>query len=263
MSYEFEPACRRMEWLDPFYKEVWEKAFADAIPISGTFELTCRCNFQCRMCYVHLQPDRISEYGGELSAKEWLRIAKEAKEAGTVWLCITGGEPLLQMDFLLDFCKKAKAQGVNITIDTSGNPFSRKEPFFSKFQELLNYVDLFLLDIKEINDETHRDLTGCSNENILDMARYLSEIGKPVWIRHVLVPEYSDKDEDLKKLDEFIRSLKNVERVEVLPYHTLGVFKWKELGLDYPLEGIDPPSKERIANANELLHTADYTKYLE
>lgn len=97
-------------------------------------------------------------------------------------------------------------------------------------------MDLFLLDIKEINDETHRDLTGCSNENILDLARYLSEIGKPVWIRHVLVPEYSDKDEDLKKLDTFIRSLKNVERVEVLPYHTLGVFKWKELGLEYPLE---------------------------
>ena len=116
------------------------------------------------------------------------------------------------MDFLLDFCRKAKAQGVNITIDTSGNPFTRREPFFSKFQELLNYVDLFLLDIKEINDETHRDLTGYSNENILDLARYLSEIGKPVWIRHVLVPEYSDKDEDLKKLDTFIRSLKNVER---------------------------------------------------
>ena len=118
MSYEFEPACRRMEWLDPFYKEVWEKAFADAIPISGTFELTCRCNFQCRMCYVHLQPDRISEYGGELSAKEWLRIAKEAKEAGTVWLCITGGEPLLHPEFETIY-RELSQMGFFITLQTT------------------------------------------------------------------------------------------------------------------------------------------------
>ena len=221
------------------------------------------CAMRCQFCH---NPDTWNMTDGELRSTD--ELIKNALRYRTYWkdgggITVSGGEPLLQMDFLLDFCKKAKAEGVDITIDSSGNPFTRKEPFFSKFQELMNYVDLFLLDIKEINDETHRDLTGCSNENILEMARYLSEIGKPVWIRHVLVPEYSDKDEDLKKLDEFIRSLKNVERVEVLPYHTLGVFKWKELGLDYPLEGIDPPSKERIANANELLHTADYTKYLE
>ena len=95
------------------------------------------------------------------------------------------------------------------------------------------------------------------------MAQYLSEIVKPVWIRHVLVPSRNDQDEALSRLDGFVKTLSNVERFEVLPYHTLGVYKWKELGLDYPLEGIDPPSKERIANANELLHTADYTKYLE
>lgn len=120
MSYEFEPACRRMEWLDPFYKEVWEKAFADAIPISGTFELTCRCNFQCRMCYVHLQPDRISEYGRELSAKEWLRIAKEAKEAGTVWLCITGGEPLLHPEFETIY-RELSQMGFFITLQTNAS----------------------------------------------------------------------------------------------------------------------------------------------
>ena len=221
------------------------------------------CAMRCKFCH---NADSWDMQKGEVYSSD--DLLKRALRFRSYWadkggITISGGEPLLQMYFLLDFCRKAKAQGVNITIDTSGNPFTRREPFFSKFQELLNYVDLFLLDIKEINDETHRDLTGCSNENILDLARYLSEIGKPVWIRHVLVPEYSDKDEDLKKLDTFIRSLKNVERVEVLPYHTLGVFKWKELGLEYPLEGIDPPTKERIANANELLHTAEYTKYLE
>lgn len=99
MSDGFEPACRREEWLDPFYKTVWEKAYADAIPISGTFELTPRCNFNCRMCYVHLKEDQIPRYGKELSAKEWIRIAQEAREAGTTWLCVTGGEPLMHPEF--------------------------------------------------------------------------------------------------------------------------------------------------------------------
>ena len=92
---QFGPDCRRMEWLDPFYKAVWGKAYADAIPISGTFELTPRCNFNCRMCYVHLPENEIERQGTELTAKEWVRIAQEAKEAGTAWLCITGGEPLM------------------------------------------------------------------------------------------------------------------------------------------------------------------------
>ena len=99
MNNDFEPACRRMEWLDPFYKQVWEKAFADGIPISGTFELTPRCNFNCKMCYVHLKAEDIPKHGKEMNAAEWLRIAREAKAAGTTWLCITGGEPLLHPEF--------------------------------------------------------------------------------------------------------------------------------------------------------------------
>lgn len=99
MSDTFEPACRRMEWLDPFYKQVWEKAFADGIPISGTFELTPRCNFNCKMCYIHLKAEDIPKHGQEMTAAEWLRIAQEAKEAGTTWVCATGGEPLLHPEF--------------------------------------------------------------------------------------------------------------------------------------------------------------------
>ena len=120
-----------------------------------------------------------------------------------------------------------------------------------------------MLDLKHIDPEKHRALTGHTNENILDFARYLNEIGKPMWIRHVLVPERSDYDEYLIRLDEFLHSLHNVQRVEVLPYHTLGVFKWETLGIPYKLEGINPPTKERVENANKLLHTAEYTGYLK
>ena len=120
MSYEFEPACRRMEWLDPFYKAVWEKAFADAIPISGTFELTPRCNFNCKMCYVHLKNEDIPRFGRELTAKEWLRIAEEAKAAGTTWLCITGGEPLLHPEFEMIY-RELTSMGFFITLQTNAS----------------------------------------------------------------------------------------------------------------------------------------------
>jgi pyruvate formate lyase activating enzyme len=114
-------------------------------------------------------------------------------------------------------------------------------------------TDLVLLDIKHIDDEKHRELTGQTNENILDCAKYLSEIGKPVWIRHVLVAGFTDDDEYLKETREFIDTLSNVERVDVLPYHTLGIFKWEELGIPYKLEGVEPPTKERIENAKAIL----------
>ncbi len=152
----------------------------------------------------------------------------------------------------------AKKEGVNTCIDTSGANFTREEPFFSKFNELMKYTDLLLVDIKHMNDEEHCELTGKSNKNILDMARYLSQINKPVWIRHVLVPGISDKDEYLIELDKFINTLNNVKKVEVLPYHTLGTFKWEELGIPYKLEGVSAPSKERIDNANKLLHVNNY-----
>ena len=126
----------------------------------------------------------------------------------------------------------------------------------------MEVTDLVMLDIKNINDDAHKILTGWTNSNILDMAQYLSETGKPMWIRHVLVPGGSDNDEQLIKLDEFIKTLDNVDRVEVLPYHSLGTFKWEELGKDYPLKDVDPPTKERIENANSLLHTSEYNGYL-
>ena len=120
MSHTVEPACRRMEWLDPFYKQVWEKAFADGIPISGTFELTPRCNFNCKMCYVHLKAGEIPRHGRELTAREWLRIAGEARDAGTVWVCVTGGEPLLHPDFP-EIWRELTQMGFFLTLQTNAS----------------------------------------------------------------------------------------------------------------------------------------------
>ena len=110
-----------------------------------------------------------------------------------------------------------------------------------------------MLDIKHMDPEGHKSLTGQDNANILDMAGYLSDNGKAMWIRHVLVPGITDDEEQLKRLRSFIDTLKTVERVEVLPYHTLGVFKWKELGIPYHLEGVEPPTAEQVKRAKELL----------
>ena len=219
---------------------------------------TTGCAMRCQFCH---NPDTWNMNSGTLYTAD--ELIDKAWKYRTYWgskggITVSGGEPLLQIDFLLELFKKAKERGINITLDTCGNPFTREEPFFSKFQELMKVTDLVMLDIKHIDDEQHKILTGQTNKNILDMAEYLSETGKPVWIRHVLVPERSDKDEYLHRLHDFIETLDNVEKVEVLPYHTLGVYKWKELGIPYQLEGIDPPSQERVENANRILETAKY-----
>ena len=212
------------------------------------------CHMRCRYCH---NPDTWKMDGGdEVTADEILKRALRfkpywGKDGG---ITISGGEPLLQIDFVIELFKKAKELGINTCIDTAGNPFTKEEPFFSKFEELMKYTDLLLLDLKEINPTRHKDLTGFDNSNIIEMAKYLSEINKPVWIRHVLVPEHSDFDEDLDALGDFIDTLSNVDRVEILPYHTLGKFKWENLGIPYTLESISPPSAERIENAKQRSH---------
>ncbi len=211
------------------------------------------CDMRCRYCH---NPDTWDKFSGtEISAEQAL---KQAMRYRSYWkkgggITVSGGEPLLQIDFLTELFRLAKAENISTCIDTAGQPFTREEPFFSKFQELMKYTDLLLLDIKEIAPERHKLVTGHANTNILDMARYLSDIGKPVWIRHVLVPGLSDFDEDIDELRKFLDTLGNVERVEILPYHTLGKFKWDELGIKYPLEGVEPPSEERIVNAKKRL----------
>ena len=211
------------------------------------------CNMRCQYCH---NPDTWAKDGGELMTPE--EVLKKALRYKTYWkekggITVSGGEALLQIDFVTELFRLAKEKGVNTCLDTSGNPFSLEEPFKSKFDELMKYTDLFMLDIKHIDDAAHRKLTGQTNQNILEMAAYLSDHGKAMWIRHVLVPGITTEEDELHRLRRFLDTLKTVERVEVLPYHTLGVFKWKELGIPYQLEGVDPPTKEQIDRAKEIL----------
>ena len=220
------------------------------------------CRMRCKYCH---NPDTWAKPSGSAEAplpgENWQsaeQVLKQALRYRTYWkknggITVSGGEALLQIDFLIELFTLAKEKGVHTCLDTSGNPFTMEEPFFSKFQQLLEVTDLFLLDIKQIDEKKHRSLTGQDNANILAMARYLSDVGKPMWIRHVLVPGVTDEEDDLRRLGAFVRSLATVERFEILPYHTLGVFKWKELGLPYQLEEVAPPTEAQIARAKSLL----------
>ncbi len=211
------------------------------------------CNLRCKYCH---NADTWNPESKDIrSASELLDKAERYKsywgdEGG---ITVSGGEPLLQIDFLLELFKEAKARGINTCIDTAAEPFTRQEPFFSKFNELMEYTDLLLVDIKHIDNDEHIKLTGKPNENIKDCLKYLSEIGKPIWIRHVLVPGITDNDEYLKETRAFLDTLINVQRVDVLPYHSLGQFKWEELGIPYQLEGVEAPSAERVENAKKIL----------
>lgn len=215
------------------------------------------CHMRCKFCH-NADTWKIKEPDQDVNEvlKKALRYRPYWKDTGGI--TVSGGEPLLQIDFLIELFTEAKKEGVHTTLDTCGQPFTFKEPFFSKFQKLMKVTDLVLLDIKHIDDTQHKKLTGHTNKNILDLAMYLSKIQKPVWIRHVLVPTINTDVLYLQKLHQFIDTLNNVERVEVLPYHTLGAYKWEKLGLTYPLKGIEPPSLKQIQLANDILKTGKY-----
>ncbi len=221
------------------------------------------CAMRCKFCH---NPETWNMEGGTFETPE--EAFKKAYRFHSYWkkdggITVSGGEALLQIDFVTELFRIAHEKGVNTTLDTSGNPFTLEEPFISKFNELMKYTDLFMLDIKQMNLAKHKDLTGWTNENILQMAKYLSDHGKNMWIRNVLVPGVTDDDEDLIALRDFVKELKTVQRFEVLPYHTLGVFKWENLGIPYSLSEVRPPSKERIEQVNALLETAKYDGYLK
>lgn len=161
---------------------------------------------------------------------------------------VSGGEPLLQTKALITLFEELKKYGIHTAIDTSGM-FGLTDDV----KKLIDLTDLFLLDIKHIVPSKSKNLVGFSNELEIEFAKYLSEIGKPIWIRQVLVPGYTDDEDDLLKLKEFISTLKSVEKVEILPYHDLGKFKWENLGLKYPLFDVKPATTEDFERAKKIL----------
>ena len=214
------------------------------------------CPMRCQYCH---NPDSWKTRMGEQTTTD--ELLEKALRYRSYWgdkggITVSGGEALMQMEFVTELFEKAHAMGINTCLDTSAQPFRKEGKFFEKFEHLMTVTDTVLLDIKHINDEEHRKLTRHSNVNILDCARYLSEIHKPVWIRHVLIPGITDKDEYLNQLRDFLSTLSNIERIDVLPYHTMGIYKYEKLGISYPLSGIEPPTSDRVAHANSILQKA-------
>lgn len=209
------------------------------------------CNLRCKFCH---NPDTWLVTGGnEVSEEELVKRILNAKnylKNGKGGVTFTGGEPLLQTEFLINVCKKIKEHDIHIAIDTAGNFDINDE----KINELIKYADLFLFDIKHIKDEIHKDLIGVSNKKILEMAKYISNIkDKKMWIRIVYIPGITDKDDSLEEYKKFIKTLKNVEKIEVLPYHEMGKYKWEALGLKYKLNDIRIPEKEECKKIEEFL----------
>lgn len=165
-----------------------------------------------------------------------------------VGVTLSGGEPLLQQDFVISLLKELKKMHIHTAIDTSG-----MVDLNDKIKEIIELCDLFLLDIKHINPQKCKKLVGFSNEKELDFARYLSEQNKPMWIRQVIIPDITDSKEDLEQLKDFLSSLKTVEKVELLKYHNMGKFKWEKLGATYELENVRPATDEDISRAKEIL----------
>ena len=220
------------------------------------------CRYRCQYCH---NPETWEREGGyEATAEEIFRQAWRYRPywKQTGGITVSGGEPLLQLAFVTELFRIAKAKGVNTVIDTAGEPFTYDKPFFSAFEELLPLTDLFLLDLKQIDDVKHRALTGVSNESALALAQFLSERGKRMWIRHVLVPGWTTGEDDLSRLSDFIASLKTVDRVEVLPYHAMALHKYEELRLPYRLGDTPAPTAEEIACAENILRVGEYTGYL-
>lgn len=212
------------------------------------------CPLRCKYCH---NPDTwtmdgASEYTVNEIVTQALKYKGYFATGGGV--TVTGGEPLLQIDFLIELFKELKKHNIHTACDTSGITFNKDNPdTLNKFNELIKYTDLFLLDIKHIDANKHRDLTGLSNEKPLEFAKYLSDNNKTMWIRHVLVPTITLDDEYLSKTKDFIDTLKTVEKIEVLPYHTMGKVKYDNLGLNYPLDGINAPTKDEVKHAKIIL----------
>lgn len=207
------------------------------------------CSLKCKYC--HNRDTWDMTLGEEKTLEEIVEKVKRYKTYITLsggGVTVTGGEPLLQVKFLIEFFKRLKEENINTCIDTSGM-FNITDDI----KEVLKYTDLILLDIKHIDDEKCKELVGVSNKKELEFARYLSESGKKMWIRQVLVPGYTDDEKDLLRLKDFLSTLKTVEKVQILKYHSMGKYKWEKLGLKYELEGVRDATIDDEERAKRIL----------
>lgn len=209
------------------------------------------CPMRCQYCH---NPDSWRLKQGQIMDTDELLAKYERNKEFTKsgGITATGGEPMLQMEFLTELFTKAKARGIHTCLDTSGVCFTPEHT--EAAEKLAAVTDLVMLDIKHIDDEKHRALTGHSNRNILAFAEFLSEHGIPLWIRHVVVPDWTDDPLEQQKLGWFIGGLKTLKALDVLPYHDMGKTKYEALGMDYPLKDTPPLSAEDAACArNEIM----------
>ena len=211
------------------------------------------CKMRCKFCH---NPETWSGRGEQWTAKKLFEHIRRYKD---YWkknggITVSGGEPLLQMPFVKALFTLAKKDNIHTALDTSGQPFKNDSDWMSEFNRLAEVTDLFILDIKDMNPEGHKALTGFDNANIVEMARWLSDHGKKMWIRHVLVPGITDREEDLIALHDFISTLKTVERAEILPYHSFAIPKWEELGIEYPLKDVPVPTEDEIKRAESIIN---------
>lgn len=205
------------------------------------------CNFKCLYC---ANPDTIdcSTEGKLYDVESLMGMARNqrpffGKKGG---ITVSGGEPLIQAKELIELFKALKSEGFNTCIDTNGSVLN------DFVKELLKYTDLVLLDIKEIDEDTHRQITGRSNKRTLEFAHYLNEQNIPAWVRYVLVPGYSDKEEHLHRLGQFLQDMDNVEKIEIQPYHKLGIHKYEALEWEYQLENVEMNSQEQLQIAKSI-----------
>jgi len=207
------------------------------------------CHLQCKYCHNR---DTWDINGGEYKSVDEI-VEKINRYKNYIipsggGVTVTGGEPLIQARFVLELFKKLKENCIHTCVDTSGM-FALTDGI----KEVLKYTDLVLLDIKHIDDEKCKELVGVSNKKELEFARYLSDNNIKMWIRQVLVPGYTDDGQDLLKLKNFLSTLKTVEKIQILPYHNMGKYKWEKLGLEYPLEGVREANQEDIDIAKKIL----------
>lgn len=192
--------------------------------------------------------------GTEMSVESLIERAVKEKEYFTNGggVTVSGGEPLIQREALIPLFSTLQRLGMHTALDTNGSLFD------DTTKDLLRYTDLVLLDVKHINEEWHRKLTGASNKSTLAFAQYRESTGKPMWLRYVLLPGYSDQEEYLHEWGRYFAGYKTVERVEILPYHTLGMYKYEKMGIEYKLKGVQPPTNEQINTAKEI-----FSQYLK